>query len=130
MLSNGRSDGGKVKRIEPVDFGSNSPRMFNSVVLPQPLGPTTHTNSPNRTSRSTLCSASSVPRSRVRKVLDRPRTSITDGRESLANTKDWRCEDFDVGWPGQESALSHSFGKARVRVGLLVRGVAAFVGPY
>jgi hypothetical protein len=51
---------------------SSPARMRSSVLLPQPLGPTTVTNSPRATLKLTSCSATTSAPSFERKVLCRP----------------------------------------------------------
>ena len=72
-----RLSGGPVTRspwisTSPAVTGSRPETHFRSVLLPQPLGPTTLTNSPERTSRSMPLSASTSPRLDL-KILPTPR---------------------------------------------------------
>ncbi len=47
--------------IDPLVAGSRPPTSFSSVLLPQPLGPTTDRNSPSRMSKSSGFSDSTSP---------------------------------------------------------------------
>src|SRR4051812_30437398 len=70
-----RADGALTEapsiEIVPRVAGSSPCKMRNSVVLPQPLGPITETNSPVPTSNEILRKTSRAPRPRPSKVLHR-----------------------------------------------------------
>src|SRR5262244_3407794 len=63
--------------------GSNPARIFRSVDLPQPEGPTTATNSPSATLKSMPSSARTVPRG-VAYSLRKSLTQITSAERPMA----------------------------------------------
>src|SRR5215467_8920189 len=63
--------------------GSNPARIFRSVDLPQPEGPTTATNSPSATVKSMPSSATTVPRG-VAYSLRKSLTQITSAERPMA----------------------------------------------
>src|SRR6185437_11311539 len=71
--------------IEPRDAGSRPPISLSSVLLPQPLGPTTETNSPSPTSNSSGRSDSTSP-SPVWYDLATPRAWISVRGRALAGS--------------------------------------------
>src|SRR5690606_36956622 len=72
----GPSTGRPSTRSSPAVTGSKPPTMCRNVLLPQPDGPTTVTNSPSPTTRLNPRTASTLRPSRL-KVLTRSRTAMT-----------------------------------------------------
>ena len=69
------------RRTRPA-VGAMKPAIMRSVVvLPQPLGPSSTTNSPSRTSSETSCTATVAPKCLVRRFDLEPRHGLHDPRQ-------------------------------------------------